>query len=109
MTNRLTIKEIFHGGGKLTAKGQIVSIGLIEEGLKKKFTIRILEETPHRLRCKVYRYFRLYGGPIIFPNHSLEVSLQIEPNQVIINYSKQWCVPGQSRSTRRIRFKRTSV
>ncbi len=62
-------------------------MGVVREALERKFTIRILEETPSRLRCKVVRFTRLYAAPVPFLNPSLEVTFKNVQAESIINYN----------------------
>lgn len=82
----MSIRDFFHGGGIIVAENQFISLRLVKECLEKKFTIQVLEETPHRLRCKIIRFVRLYAAPIPYPNPSLEVSIQNERDEAVINY-----------------------
>jgi hypothetical protein len=82
----MSIRDFFHGSGIITEMDQFVSLRLIKESLEKKFTVRILEETPHRIRCKVVRFARLYAAPMPFPNPSVEISFHNNKDETVINY-----------------------
>lgn len=81
------LRDFFHGSGRIVLKEKFVSLRLVREALERKFTIRILEETPSRLRCKVVRFTRLYGAPVPFPNPSLEVTFKNDRAESLINYN----------------------
>jgi len=82
----MSIRDFFHGGGRIISENQFVSLRLIKEALEKKFTLRILEESTHGLRCKVTRYVRLFAAPMLFPNPALEVSFNNDEHETVINY-----------------------
>jgi len=82
----MSIRDFFHGGGRITFENQFVSLRLIKEALGKKYTIQILDESTNGLSCKVTRYVRLYAAPMPFPNPSVEVWFKNEGNETVIDY-----------------------
>lgn len=83
----MSVRDFFHGSGSIAFKDKFVSLRLIREALDRRFTIRVLEETPNGLRCKVTRFTRLYAAPVPFPNPSLEVTFHNDQDGSTINYT----------------------
>jgi hypothetical protein len=82
----MQIRDFFQGSGSVKFKDKFVSLRLVREALERKFAIRVLEETPSRLRCKVTRFTRLYAAPVPFPNPLLEVTFHNEQDGSTVNY-----------------------
>jgi hypothetical protein len=82
----MMIRDFFHGIGTIAFKDKFVSLRLVREALERKFTIRILEETPTGLRCKITRFTRLYAAPVPFPNPTLAVTFHNGPDGTTVNY-----------------------
>lgn len=82
----MSIRDFFHGSGRIVFKEQFVSLRLITEALERKFSIRIIEDSSNGFRCKVIRYARLYAAPMPFSNPALEVSFQNDKHEAVINY-----------------------
>jgi hypothetical protein len=49
-----------------------------------------LEESAAHFKCKIIRYARLYGAPIIFPNPTLTLEIKRESEKNILHYDFQW-------------------
>lgn len=82
----MTVRNFFHGCGEIDLKGGFTSPRLVTETLKRSFRIQVLEESPSQVKCKIYRFVRLYGFPILFPNPTLEIDWRRGAEGFIIEY-----------------------
>ena len=83
-------KNFITGSGSLIYDDKFVSIRLLKEALLKKYRLAILEESAAHIKCKIIRYARLYGVPIIFPNPTLTLIIKRETEKNILHYEFQW-------------------
>lgn len=88
--NIRTTNNFITGSGSLIFGDRFVSIRLIKEALLKKYRLAILEESATHFKCKVIRYARLYGAPIIFPNPTLTLDIKRESQTNILHYDFHW-------------------
>ena len=82
----MSVRNFLHGYGEIELKGGFTSPRLVIETMKRMFRIRVLEESPGHIKCKIYRFARLYGFPIIFPNPTLEIDWGQSAEGYIIQY-----------------------
>lgn len=85
-----TTNNFFTGRGSLIYADNFVSIRLLKEALVKKYRLTILEESASHIKCKIIRYARLYGAPILFPNPTLTLIIKKESGKNILYYDFQW-------------------
>lgn len=82
----MSLRDFFHGRGEIALKAGFVSTGLAKEILKRSFRIRILEESPNHIKCKIYRFARLIGFPVLFPNPTIDIAWESRAETSVINY-----------------------
>ena len=88
--NIKTTNNFITGSGSLIYDDNFVSIRLLKEALLKKYRLAILEESATHIKCKIIRYARLYGAPILFPNPTLTLIIKRETEKTIVHYDFQW-------------------
>ncbi len=72
----MSFTQFLNGSGEIHFQGVFLSPRLVKEALEKKFILRTVEESTHHARYKVIRLFRLYGGPAIFPQAKIDITIQ---------------------------------
>lgn len=78
------------GSGSLVVEDKFISMRLVKEALTKKYRLRILEESADHIKCKIIRYARLYGAPILFPTPTLTLDIKRESEKTMLNYDFRW-------------------
>ena len=81
----MSVRNFLHGCGEIDLKGGFTSPRLVTETLKRSFRIRVLEESPSHVKCKIYRFVRLYGF-VLFPNPTLDIDWRRGAEGFIIEY-----------------------
>ena len=71
-----SVAAFFQMRGELHFKAAFLSPRLIREALDNQFRLATLEETNTHLRYKIIRFFRLYGGPIIWPQAEIDITMR---------------------------------
>lgn len=82
----MSLRDFLHGRGEIVLKAGFVSTRLAKDMLKRSFRIRILEESPNHVKCKIYRFVRLIGFPVLFPNPTLDIAWASRAESSVINY-----------------------
>ncbi len=87
--NIKSLTNFITGSGSIAFDDQFVSIRLIEEAIRKKYRLAILEESPTHMKCKLIRYARLYAAPFIFLNATAQFDIKKDKNDntLIIKFS----------------------
>jgi hypothetical protein len=70
------MKQFINGNGELHFQGVFLSPRVVKEALEKKFRLITIEESSHHVRYKIIRFFRLYGGPAIFPQARIDITIR---------------------------------
>lgn len=78
------------GDGVVLLRNRFISVAHIEEALRRKFRIHVLDDTPKSLRCKVIRYARLLGIPWLWPHPTLSVFLVRKDDETTLQYEFRW-------------------
>ena len=71
----MSFRQFLDGSGELHFQGVFLSPRLVREALEKKFKLVTMEESAHHARYKIIRLFRLYGGPAIFPQAKIAITI----------------------------------
>jgi hypothetical protein len=82
----LSVRNFLHGYGEINLKGGFTSPRLVIDTMKRSFRIRVLEESPGHIKCKIYRFVRLYGFPVFFPNPTIDIDWRKSSEGYIIEY-----------------------
>lgn len=82
----MSVRDFLHGCGEIDLKGGFASTRLVTDTLKRTFRIRVLEESPSHVKCKIIRFARLYGFPVLFPNPTLDIAWASRAESRVINY-----------------------
>ena len=93
ITGRHVLESVgswLNGDGVVFLRNRFVSVAHIEEALRRKFRIQILDDTPKSLRCKVIRYVRLLGVPWFWPHPTLSVFLVRQDDGTTLQYEFRW-------------------
>ena len=86
----MTLAKFLGGSGHIT-HSKVIFLRQTKEALEKHYKVIVVDESPHHLVCKLVRYVRLYGAPIIFfPQATLHLSLDRENDISTLHYSFKW-------------------
>jgi hypothetical protein len=86
----MALREFVDGSGELQFADTFLSPRVIREALAKRFRLVVLEETPHQLRCKLVRYGRLYGAPVLWPHPTLHALIRRAGPQSTLSWHFHW-------------------
>jgi len=86
----VSLETFLKRSGTITLRDRFVSVRHIEETLRKKYRLRVIEETPRGLRCKIIRYGRLWGAPWIGPHPTLGITLERDSDDTTVRYEFRW-------------------
>jgi len=86
----VSLETFLKRSGTITLRDRSVSVRLMEETLRKKYRIRVLEETPRGLRCKIIRYARLFGAPWIGPHPTVSITVERDNDDTTVCYEFWW-------------------
>jgi len=53
-----------------------LSTRIIREALERKFRVVVIEESGNHLRLRIIRFLRIYGGPMIWPQASIDITIE---------------------------------
>ena len=56
----------------------------------KKFRLIVIEESSRHVRYKIVRFLRLYGGPAIFPQARIEITIRKENSRSSLYWHFIW-------------------
>ena len=86
----MSMKEFFTGSGSLAFDERFVSVRIVKDALDRTFKLRILKESTTRIKCKIIRSFRLYGGPVWWPNATMDLVIKKEGRMTRVYYDFKW-------------------
>jgi hypothetical protein len=81
-----SIALFFQRRGEIQFRNAFLSPRLIREALESRFRLAPIEETSTHLRFRIIRYLRLYGGPMIWPQAEIDITIRRHGN----SYSLCW-------------------
>ena len=84
----MSVTDFIKGSGEVTIKDKFVSVRLVEDALGKAFRLKVIEESPNFIKCKLVRFARIYGAPIIWPSATLAITIENQTD--IIRYKFYW-------------------
>lgn len=80
----------FQRRGEIHIQDTFLSPRLIREALEKRFHLVPIEETSTHLRFRIIRFFRLYGGPCIWPQAEIDITLRRDQNSYTLLWYFFW-------------------
>lgn len=80
--------DFITGNGEITLKDKLVSVRLVEDALGKAFRLKVTEESSNFIKCKLVRFARIYGAPIIWPSARLTITIDNQTD--VISYKFYW-------------------
>lgn len=83
---KLSVRDFFHGCGEIDLKEALASTRLVTEALRRSFRIRVVQESPSHVNCKIIRFARLYGFPVLFSNPTLDIVWESRVESRVIIY-----------------------
>lgn len=84
----MSAPDFITGNGEITLKDKFISARLVEEALGKTFRLKVMEESPNSIKCKLVRFARIYGAPIIWPSARLAITIDNQTD--VIRYKFYW-------------------
>ena len=82
----MPVRDFFKGYGEIDLGEAFVSARFVLQALESSFRIRILEESPSHVKCKIIRFGRLYAFPVLFPNPALDIAWRSGPERPVVTY-----------------------
>jgi hypothetical protein len=80
----------FQRKGELHFVDTFVSQRLVKEALGNLFHIVPMEESSTHFRLKIIRFLRLYGGPMIWPQAKIDITLRKQGSGYILSWYFHW-------------------
>jgi len=77
-------------GGEIHFHDAFLSPRLVREALEKRFRLVPVQETSTHLRLKIIRLFRLYGGPMIWPQAQIDITLRKDGDGYTLSWYFYW-------------------
>ncbi len=85
-----SIARFFQRGGEIHFHDAFLSPRLVKEALEIRFRLVTVQETSTHLRLKIIRLFRLYGGPMIWPQAQIDITLRKDDNAYTLYWYFYW-------------------
>jgi hypothetical protein len=85
-----SVAGFFQRGGELHFKEAFLSPRLIREALESRFRLATIEETSTYLRFKIIRFLRIYGGPMIWPQAEIDITIKRIGNSFTLYWHFFW-------------------
>ncbi len=86
----VSLKEFLTGSGELHFQDIFLSPRIVRAGLQRKFWLVTIEESPHHGRYKIIRLLRLYGGPAIFPQARIDITIRKQDGRSSLYWYFVW-------------------
>lgn len=86
--NAMSVPDFITGNGEITLKNKFVSVRLVEDALGKAFRLKVIEESPNFIKCRLVRFARIYGAPIICPSARLAITFDNQTD--VLRYKFYW-------------------
>lgn len=86
----MSLKQFVDGSGELRFKDAFLSPRVLKKALAKRFRLVVVEETPHGLRCKIVRYGRLHGAPVLWSHPTLHLRIRRDGFHSTLSWSFRW-------------------
>jgi len=85
-----SVAAFFQRRGELHFKEVFLSPRLIREALDNQFRLATLEETNTHLRYRIIRFLRLYGGPMIWPQAEIDITIRRNRDRYTLYWHFFW-------------------
>ena len=86
----MSLRQFINGSGELHFEGAFLSPRIVKEALQKRFRLVPIEESSSHLRYKIVRFFRLYGGPAIFPQARIDITIRKDNSRSSLYWHFAW-------------------
>jgi len=86
----ITLRPSLIGNGEMQCENAFVSPRVVRDALVRRFRLVPLEESGSYLSYKLPRYFRLYGGPIVWPQASLHILISRDGPRTTLSWRFRW-------------------
>ena len=86
----MSLRQFINGSGELHFEGAFLSPRIVKEALEKRFRLVPIEESSSHLRYKIVRFFRLYGGPAIFPQARIDITIRKDNSRSSLYWHFVW-------------------
>lgn|SRR5208337_592292 len=84
------ISSLFEFREEIHFSNKFLSARLVREALERRFSLIPVEETSTHLRLKIIRWFRIYGGPMIWPHAQIDITLKKDGPSTILHWHFYW-------------------
>jgi len=86
----MSLRQFINGSGELHFEEVFLSPRIVKEALEKRFRLVPIEESSSHLRYKIVRFFRLYGGPAIFPQARIDITIRRDNSRSSLYWHFVW-------------------
>ena len=86
----MSLKQFFNGSGELHFENSFLSPRIVKEALERRFRLVAIEESTSHLQYKIIRFIRLYGGPAIFPQARIDITIHKENSRSSLYWHFIW-------------------
>jgi len=84
--NLMNLLNFLKENGEINLRGKFLSSRLVKDALGKKFNVRVVEEAPDYIKCRITRFVRHYGAPFIWPQASIEIWIDNKNDKLIYRF-----------------------
>jgi hypothetical protein len=84
------LRQFIDGSGELHFEHCFLSPRIVKEALEKRFRLVAIEESSSHVRYKIIRFFRLYGGPAIFPQARIDITIRKDNSRSSLYWHFIW-------------------
>jgi hypothetical protein len=80
----------FQRRGEIQFQNAFLSPRLIRKALESRFRLAPIEVTSTHLRFRIIRFLRLYGGPMIWPQAEIDITIRRHENSYTLYWYFFW-------------------
>lgn len=85
-----SVAAFFQRRGEIQFKEAFLSPRLVREALEGRFHLAPIEETRTHLRYKLIRFFRIYGGPMVWPQAEIDITIRKNRDRYALYWHFFW-------------------
>ena len=82
----MSVSDFITGNGEVILENKFISARLVEDALGKAFRLKVTEESPNFIKCKLVRFARIYGAPIIWPSATLAITIDNQTDTIMYKF-----------------------
>lgn len=86
----MSLSKFLNGSGEIHFEDVFLSPRIVNEALEKEFRLVPLDESSRHVRHRIIRFFRLYGGPWVFPQVTIVISISKDGSRFSLSWHFIW-------------------